>query len=183
MCPRKMPNGKVAVLADLAREARYPVLVINDSDIVVERGYLRADVVDPRLGCRAANGTGRPASTARAARPGRRDGKRSGIATDFAPSVLVARALGVAEFALGSTMVLRAADLARIGGFAAIGDYLADDYQLGRRITELGYHIVLAQAVVETQSGGRDAGARSGGTSCAGRAPSAFRAPVAISAT
>src|SRR5260370_1910018 len=73
-----------------------------------------------------------------------------GIATEFAPSVLVARLLGVAEFALGSTMVFRAEALRRIGGFAAIANYLADDYQLGRHIAQLGYRIEFAPVVVET---------------------------------
>ncbi len=45
----------------------------------------------------------------------------------------------MAEFALGSTMVFRADDAAAIGGFAAIANYLADDYQLGRHIAQLGY--------------------------------------------
>jgi ceramide glucosyltransferase len=59
----------------------------------------------------------------------------------------------VAEFALGSTMVFRAALLERIGGFAAIANYLADDYQLGRRIAQLGLRIVFAPVVVETGLG------------------------------
>jgi ceramide glucosyltransferase len=146
VCPRQLPNGKVAVLADLAREARYPVLVINDGDIVVGRDYLRAVVPAlnvPQTGLSTCLYRARGATF-----PARWEAL--GIATDFAPSVLVARAIGVAEFALGSTMALRAGDLERIGGFEAVGDYLADDYQLGRRITELGYHIVLARAVVET---------------------------------
>jgi ceramide glucosyltransferase len=156
VCPRQLPNGKVAVLADLAREARYPVLVINDGDIFVARDYLRA-VVPPLnaapLDAKPQTGLSTCLYRARGATfPARWEAL--GIATDFASSVLVARALGVAEFALGSTMVLRAVDLARIGGFEAVGDYLADDYQLGRRITELGYHIVLAQAVVETRLAG-----------------------------
>lgn len=155
VCPRKLPNGKVGVLADLAREARYPVLVINDGDIVVERDYLRKvvppldtpDAQTPPAGLSTCLYRARGATF-----PARWEAL--GIATDFAPSVLVARAIGVAEFALGSTLALRAADLARIGGFEAVGDYLADDYQLGRRITELGYPIVLARAVVETRLSG-----------------------------
>lgn len=148
-CPARLPNGKVGVLADLARGARYPVLVINDSDVTVEPGYLRkvvASLDEPGVGLATclyrATGTSWPARW-----------EALGIATDFAPSVLVARAVGVAEFALGSTMALRAADLRRIGGFEAIGDYLADDYQLGRRITELNYRIALAPVVVETDLG------------------------------
>jgi ceramide glucosyltransferase len=155
VCKRKMPNGKVAVLADLARAARYPILVINDGDIVVERDYLRQVVAPLAAPLEAAPHAGLSTCLYRARGttfPSRWEAL--GIATDFAPSVLVARAVGVAEFALGSTMALRAADLARIGGFEAVGDYLADDYQLGRRITELGLHIVLARAVVETRLSG-----------------------------
>jgi len=67
--------------------------------------------------------------------------------------VLVARLLGVAEFALGSTMVFRAETLRRIGGFPALADYLADDYQLGKHIAALGYSIALAPEVVQTDLG------------------------------
>jgi ceramide glucosyltransferase len=150
ICRRRLPNAKVGVLADLAKEARYPVLVINDGDIVVEREYLRAVIPEletPKAGLVTCLYRARGATF-----PARWEAL--GIATDFVPSVLVARAIGVAEFALGSTMALRADDLARIGGFEAIADYLADDYQLGRRITELGDHIVLARAVVETRLSG-----------------------------
>lgn len=145
-CPPNMPNAKVASMAEMARAARYPVLVINDSDIVVERDYLRtvvAPLADPKAGLVTCLYRGSGASW-----PARWEAL--GVATEFAPSVLVARAIGIAEFALGSTMAIRAADLERIGGFAVIGDYLADDYQLGLRITELGLRIVLSPAVVET---------------------------------
>ena len=57
-----------------------------------------------------------------------------GIATDFAPSTLVAPMVGVSEFGLGSTLAFRREDLQQIGGFGSIADYIADDYQLGARI-------------------------------------------------
>ncbi len=143
------PNTKAGVLAELARRARHPVLLVNDGDIAVEPGYLRAAVAplaDPLVGLvtclyRALGES--PAARAEAL----------GIATEFAPSVLVARLLGVAEFALGSTMVFRAETLRKIGGFEAIANFLADDYQLGRRIFELGYRIEFAPVVVETHLG------------------------------
>jgi ceramide glucosyltransferase len=146
----RFPNGKVGVLADLAAEARYPLLLINDSDIRVPPDYLRqtAAILDqPQTGLvtclyRAQSGTG----------PG--SWEALGVATEFMPSVLVARMLGSVEFALGSTMLLRASDLQRIGGFAAIGDYLADDYQLGRHIRGLGLQVAFAPPIVETHLGG-----------------------------
>ena len=50
-------------------------------------------------------------------------------------------------------MVFRAEDLRRSGGFAAIADYLADDYQLGLRMTRLGLRVEFAPQVVETDLG------------------------------
>jgi ceramide glucosyltransferase len=143
------PNAKAGVLVELARRARHPILLVNDSDIRVEPGYLRtvvAPLADSRVGLVTC--LYRASAVSFAARA-----EALGIATEFAPSVLVARLLGVAEFALGSTMVFRAADLRAAGGFEAVADYLADDYQLGRRITGLGKHIEFAPTIVETALG------------------------------
>lgn len=143
------PNAKVGLLAELARHARHPVLLVNDSDIVVGPGYLEAvtaPLLDPGIGlvtCLYRAASESPASGAEAL----------GIATEFVPSILVARLLGVAEFALGSTMVFRAGDLRRIGGFEAISSYLADDYHLGRSIAGLGLKVVFSPFVVETDLG------------------------------
>jgi len=143
------PNAKVSVLAELARQARHPLLLVNDSDIRVDPGYLEAvaaPLQNPAIGLVTCLYRAHAASWAARA-------EALGIATEFAPSVLVARLLGVAEFALGSTMVFRAEDLRAIGGFESIGDYLADDYQLGCRITRLGRRIEFSPVVVETNLG------------------------------
>ena len=140
------PNRKVGVMADLAAAARYPVLVVNDSDIRVEPDYLErvvAPLEDPNVGIVTCLYRARARSL-----PGRFEAV--GIATDFAPSVLVAPLVGVSGFALGSTMAFRAEDLARIGGFAAIAGFIADDHELGRRIGELGRRVVMSTCVVET---------------------------------
>ena len=144
------PNAKVGVLAELAKRARHPLLLVNDSDIVAPPGYLRAvtaPLADPKVGLVTCLYRG--AADSWAARS-----EALGIATEFAPSVLVARLLGQAEFALGSTMVFRVETLRRVGGFEAIADYLADDYQLGRHISEMGDRIEFAPVVVETDLGG-----------------------------
>jgi ceramide glucosyltransferase len=146
----KAPNSKVGVLSELAKYAKHPLLLVNDSDIVVEPGYLRAvaaPLADPKIGLVTclyrAEGESWPSRA-----------EALGIATEFAPSVLVARLLGVAEFALGSTMVFRAEALRAIGGFETIAGHIADDYQLGCRINRLGYRIEFAPVVVETDLGG-----------------------------
>ncbi|HXS96744.1 MAG TPA: bacteriohopanetetrol glucosamine biosynthesis glycosyltransferase HpnI [Candidatus Limnocylindrales bacterium] len=143
------PNAKAGVLGELARHAQHGILLVNDSDILVEPGYLR-EVTEPLAEASVGLVTCIYRATADSW-PSRMEAL--GIATEFAPSVLVARLLGVAEFALGSTMAFRAAVLAEIGGFAAIQEYLADDYQLGRHISAHGYKIRFAASVVETSLG------------------------------
>ena len=147
----RAPNGKVGVLADLVKEARYPTLLVNDSDIRVPSDYLRR-VVGPLE--EASVGMVTCLYRARSDYwPGRWEAL--GIATDFAPGVLVAPLVGVREFGLGSTLLFRRADLEAIGGFDALADYIADDYQLAKRITGLGRRVVLSRLAVETSVTGR----------------------------
>jgi ceramide glucosyltransferase len=143
------PNGKVGSLEILAREARYGVLLVNDGDIVVEPDYLARVVSlleDPQVGLVTGLYRGRGDSI-----PARAEAL--GIVTEFVPSVLVARLLSSSGFALGATMAFRAEDLAAIGGFASIREYLADDYQLGARIAALGKRIAMCDSVVVTNLG------------------------------
>lgn len=146
---RQANNGKVGTLVELAKLARYPVLLVNDSDIFVEQGYLRqvaAPLEDARVGVVTCLYRARAESAASR-------WEAMGIETEFVPSVLVARLIGVAGFALGSTMVFRAEQIRAIGGFEAVEDYIADDYQLGARIAALGFKVALAKTVVETNLG------------------------------
>lgn len=143
------PNGKVGSLIDLSREARYPVLAVNDSDIVVPPHYL-----DTLTGCLQDDRLGLVTCLYRAGAdsfPAKWEAL--GIATDFAPSALVAPLVGVREFGLGSTLALRAEDLRRIGGFEAVADYIADDYQVGKQISASGKNVSLSRMAVETHLG------------------------------
>jgi ceramide glucosyltransferase len=141
-------NVKVSNLAQMLPAARYEHLIVNDSDIRVERDYLRrvmAPLVNERVGMMTTLYRGVAAPTV---------GSRLeslGISTDFCAGVLVARQLeGGLHFGLGSTLAFRRTDLERAGGFAAIVDFLADDYELGRRISDLGLQVLLSDVVVET---------------------------------
>jgi ceramide glucosyltransferase len=148
------PNAKVGVLADLAKRAHAPVLVVSDSDILVPPDYLRrviAPLADPSIGLVTC------AYRARAQGSAARF-EALGVATDFGPSTMVAPFVGVDEFGLGSTLAFRASDLERAGGFAAIADYLADDYRLGRAIHALGLRAVLSEVIVETHLDARSLG-------------------------
>jgi ceramide glucosyltransferase len=143
------PNGKVGTLTALAQHARYPIWVVNDGDIRVDARYLSSVVAplqDSSVGIVTcpyrALAHNPPAAW-----------ESLGITTDFMPSTFVAQTLGVREFGFGSTLAFRAADLSEVGGFAAIGSYIADDYQLAKRVTGLGKRALLSEYVVETSLG------------------------------
>jgi ceramide glucosyltransferase len=68
----------------------------------------------------------------------------AGSAVEFAASALLARSLEGIHFTLGATMATTKKVLAEIGGFGALANHYVDDYELGRRITKLGYRIELA---------------------------------------
>jgi ceramide glucosyltransferase len=72
------------------------------------------------------------------------------ISCDFVPGVLCAEQLekGI-HFAMGSTMALYRDVLEQIGGFQGIADYLADDYELGHRISAAGLRIAIADCLVD----------------------------------
>ncbi len=72
------------------------------------------------------------------------------INSDFMPGVLVASWIerGL-HFALGSTLAFRRDTLLAVGGLEPLADYLADDYELGYRITQSGFRVELAPCIVE----------------------------------
>lgn len=148
ICPNILgANVKVSNLAQMLPEARYDHFVVNDSDIRVERDYLRRvteKLSNAQVGMVTClyHGVAGPTAGSRM--------EALGISTDFCPSVLAARQLEGIHFGLGSTLAFRRADLEKIGGFAAIVDYLADDYELGKRIAGLGLAVELSEVVVET---------------------------------
>jgi ceramide glucosyltransferase len=149
VCGKKFgANGKVSSLVQLAAEAKYDILLVNDSDIRVAPDYLRtaiAELHSSNAGLVTCLYRGVAANTISSRL------ESLGISTDFVPGVLAATAIeGGLYFGLGSTLAFRRKDLDAIGGFETLVDYLADDYELGKRISERGLKIVLSNLVVET---------------------------------
>jgi len=140
-------NPKVANLASMMEHAKYDLIAIADADMRVDRAYLgsiRAEFADARVGGATCLYRGSP---------------RGGLASQlgalhfndqFAPSVLVATLAGPPRFCMGSTMAVRRDALEAIGGINALAPYLADDYMLGKLLSERGYRIALSRYVVES---------------------------------
>jgi len=121
------------------------ILVLSDSDIRATGDYLKRMIAplrdDPAAG----------ASTAlyRIENAASVGGMIEALAVEatFAPGVLVAATFSPLRFAFGASIAVRRANFIESGGFAAIEDYLADDYQIGHRIFKLGKRVVLAPYV------------------------------------
>lgn len=138
-------NRKVSNLGNAVANAKYDTLLIADSDIRVGTDYLQR-VVQPL----------QDASVGVVTCPYRSLAhgwvailEAVGTATDFQAGVFVATKLEGIKFAMGSTIVIRQAVLDKIGGFEAIADYLADDFQLGNLPAQVGYQVVLSDYVVD----------------------------------
>jgi ceramide glucosyltransferase len=148
-------NGKVSTLVQLANLARHDFLLINDSDISVGPRYLERvmscfapmgrDAGKLQIGLVTALYRGGAHGTL----PSRLEALA--IATEFVPGVLLSKLLeGGLHYALGSTLAVRREALEKAGGLLPLVDYLADDYELGARVTKAGYRIALSPEVVET---------------------------------
>jgi ceramide glucosyltransferase len=148
-CPQRLgTNGKVSTLMQLVPHARHGFLLINDSDITVGPRYLERVMgrfAERGVGLVTALYRGRAHETL----PSRLEAL--GIATDFQPSVLLARWIeGGLRYGLGSTLAVSREALERIGGLETLVDQLADDYELGARIFRAGFGVALSGEVVET---------------------------------
>lgn len=139
-------NRKVNNLRSLLPRAKHDLIVIADSDIRVGDDYLQrvvAPLADEKVGLVCCPYRWKGPRTVPAAI------EALSFCTEFIPSVLLLERLEGLKFALGATMVVRRRCLDEIGGFAAIQDYLADDYLLGLRVYERGHKLVLCRYVVD----------------------------------
>jgi ceramide glucosyltransferase len=161
-CPQRLgANGKVSTLAQLVEHARHDFLLINDSDITVTQRYLERvmccfaptsrDAAKPPVGLVTAlyRGKAHKSVSRGSGLPSRLESL--GIATEFMPGVLLSKMIeGGLHYGLGSTLAVRRGALDKIGGLLPLVDYLADDYELGARVTNAGYRVELSAEVVET---------------------------------
>ena len=150
----RLRNPKMSNVAPMLAHARGEILAISDSDMHVTPEYLdalAAAFADPQVGAVTALYRGDPA-----------DGTLANVlgamlfTEQFTPSALVALAIEPVRFIFGATMAVRRDVLAEIGGIEELGGYLADDYALGRLVTEKGHLVAVARFVVTNVVAERD---------------------------
>jgi ceramide glucosyltransferase len=144
-------NYQISNLIHQFREARYPAIVLTDSDMRAEPDYLRTVVGplgDPKVGlvtCGYANNHPRSLGAGLAT---------LGRCIDFIPHVLLACWRdGRMRFALGATLATRREVLEKIGGLESVVDRIGSDYHIGKRISDAGYEVRLSQYVIENDAG------------------------------
>lgn len=141
------PNYKVCNLMHAYPLAKHDILIVCDSDIRVGPDYL-CQVASPFRD----NSVGLVTSLYRSPRVRNIPTalEAMGFTAEMIPNVMVALYLEGLTFALGASMAVRREALEKIGGFQALVDYLADDYQLGNMIHRAGYRLELSAFFVES---------------------------------
>ncbi|WP_238525640.1 MULTISPECIES: bacteriohopanetetrol glucosamine biosynthesis glycosyltransferase HpnI [Acidobacterium] len=139
-------NAKVASLELMGAAAEHDLLVISDSDVHVEPGYLRtiaAPFRNERVGALTCVYRGE------AHRGLWAHLEAAGMSIEMTAGVVVANMLEGMQFLLGPTMAMRRQCVEQIGGFGVLGSYCADDFMLGKLIAENGHTVVLSQHVID----------------------------------
>src|SRR5215469_17201241 len=149
VCPQVLGNNrKTSNLVQMLPLAKYDHILINDSDIYVTPDYLRrvmAPFARPEVGMVTCPYRGIAANTLGSKL------ESVGISTDFFAGVFSAWKIEKGlHFALGSTLAMTRTALDAIGGLEPLVDHLADDFELGSRISRIGFEVVLVDVVVET---------------------------------
>jgi ceramide glucosyltransferase len=150
VCPQRLgPNAKVSKLAQLEPKAKHEIVVVSDADTRIPQDFL-VNVVEPFQNPEA----GLVNCFYQLADPTNLAMRWEALSTnaDFWSQVLQSVSLRPMDFALGAVMATTRRRLTNIGGFGALAEHLADDYELGRRIARAGGRIVLSPLVVECRS-------------------------------
>jgi ceramide glucosyltransferase len=140
-------NQKVNNLARLTREAKYEVLALSDGDVRVGPKYLRnvvAPLRDGNVGAVTSFYRGIAQNNLFA------ELEAVGASSDFFAGVLMATWTEGVKFTLGASVVTTKTWMRKIGGFESIAAFLADDYEIGRRVTQSGGRVMLSHETVST---------------------------------
>lgn len=133
-------NPKVNNLLNLLEASRYEHLLVSDSNVMVARDYLRSTVpelANPKVGLVSNVIVGAGEETLGAWL------ENVHLNTFILAGVCLGDSLGH-PVVVGKSMLMRRADLMRLGGFESVRDVLAEDYVLGTRFQEAGMRVVLS---------------------------------------
>ena len=152
-CGEPMPkfhNAKVYSLEKLDSVASNELLITSDADVRVAPDYLLRmvqNLKDPHLGLASCVYIGTAYGGADASFASKLDAV--GKSVEMTSGVLVADMIEGTKFALGATMATRKQSFRAVGGFAELGQFYADDFELGNRLAKQGTGVKMATHIIK----------------------------------
>jgi ceramide glucosyltransferase len=138
-------NPKVNNLIPAYRISKYPTILISDSNITVDKDYLRnitRELSDPSVGlvCNLISGMG---------------GYSLGAIFEnlHMNSFILGSVCFLSRFlkmpcVIGKSMLMRKKDLETVGGLEAFKNVLAEDYLIGKRMKETGRKVIISGSLI-----------------------------------
>ncbi len=142
----KGANRKTSIMEAIWRKATGQFLFFSDADAVAPRDYLRQLVPrleQPDVGCLTCLFRGINARSA--------GGKMIALhfGFNYLPQWMLAQWTTGIHWAVGITMGVPREVLERLGGFKNFLNHLADDYELGNRVSQLGLRVIVPPLLVD----------------------------------
>lgn len=138
-------NPKVANLVNMEAKARNEIVVLSDSDIIVDERFVErvvAELENSKVGAVTCLYYGIAAGGSWAQM------SALNINAQFLPNVIIALAFGAARPCFGSAIAMRSQLLKRIGGLQSYLDELADDYAIGKAVRATGLDVIVPRWAV-----------------------------------
>jgi ceramide glucosyltransferase len=142
-------NAKLHSLATMFEAAKYPIMILSDSDVYAAPNYIHdvsLPLNDRSVGVTNCLYRGVPQGGVWALLDA------LGMTIEMPAGVLIARMLEGMKFALGPTLATRRDVIEKIGGLRQFEDYCAEDFEIGRLADAAGYRVLLSNHVIEHMS-------------------------------
>ncbi len=142
----KGTNRKTRIMEAMWPKATGQFLFFSDADVAAPKDYLRQLVprlAQPEVGCLTCLPRGIEARTL--------GGKMIALhyGFNYLPQWMLAEKTTGIDWAIGHTMAVPRAALEKIGGFKNFLNHLADDYELGHRVAQLGLRVIVPPLLLD----------------------------------
>lgn len=142
----KGTNRKTSIMEAMWQEASGQFLFFSDADVVAPRDYLLQLVprlAQPEVGCLTCLPRGIEARTV--------GGKMIALhyGFNYLPQWMLAHRTTGIHWAIGHTMAVPRESLEKLGGCRGFLNHLADDYELGNRVSRLGLRVLVPPLLLD----------------------------------
>ena len=139
-------NRKTSIMEAMWQKAAGQFLFFSDADVAAPKDYLLQLVprlAQPEVGCLTCLPRGIEAHTL--------GGKMIALhyGFNYLPQWMLAQQTTGIHWAIGHTMAVPRAVLEKLGGFKHFLNHLADDYELGHRVSQLGQHVIVPPLLLD----------------------------------